>query len=80
MVLGATFNLVCVSPRNRDWRLNSQLVGTLLAIHGRQQCPISGKRETVCQMEGTTHYRAGRLAAECKGPPLTSDGFLPEFG
>jgi len=44
VMLRATFSLVCVPPRNRGWRLNSQLAGTLLAIHGRQQCPISGKR------------------------------------
>jgi len=78
VVIKASFSLVCVSPRNHGWRLNSQLSGTLLAIHGRQQCPISGKRETMCQMEGTTHYYAGRLAAECKGSPPTSRWILAQ--
>jgi len=66
VVVKASFSLACASPRNYGWRLNRQLAGTLLAIHGRQQCPISGKRETIYQTEGTTHYCAGHLAAESK--------------
>jgi len=71
VVLRASFSLVCVSPRNCGWHSNSQLAGTLLAIHGQQQCPTSGTRGTVCQMEGTTHYWAVRLAAG-QGSPLMS--------
>jgi len=39
VVLRASFSLVCVSPRNCGWHSNSQLTGTLLAIHGTTAMP-----------------------------------------